>query len=98
MLRNSNDYHDLGAAPFQRGDQARLVAGLTHRLRQLGYEVTRRAECEGVVVDEVGRGLPGDRPRASHRHVAKQPTCLGRHLRGCDRATLRSGTPCRTGM
>jgi transposase len=42
MLRDSNDYHDLGAAHFQRGDQARLVAGLTHRLHQLGYEVTLR--------------------------------------------------------
>jgi transposase len=42
MLRDSNDYHDLGATHVQRGDQARLVAGLTHRLHQLGYEVTLR--------------------------------------------------------
>jgi hypothetical protein len=42
MLRDGNDYHDLGAAHFQRGDHARLVAGLTRRLHHLGYEVTLR--------------------------------------------------------
>src|SRR4029453_10659013 len=31
MLRDGHDYHDLGAAHFQRADQARLVAGLTPR-------------------------------------------------------------------
>ena len=40
MLRDGTDYHDLGAAHFQRGDHARLVAGLPRRLHQLGYEVT----------------------------------------------------------
>jgi transposase len=42
MLRDDQDYHDLGAAHFQRGDHARLVAGLTCRLHHLGYEVTLR--------------------------------------------------------
>jgi transposase len=42
MLRDGDDYHDLGAAHFQRGDHARLVAGLTRRLHHLGYEVTLR--------------------------------------------------------
>jgi transposase len=42
MLRDGDDYHDLGTAHFQRGDQARLVAGLTRRLQHLGYEVTLR--------------------------------------------------------
>jgi hypothetical protein len=32
MLRDDQDYHDLGAAHFQRGDHDRLVAGLTRRL------------------------------------------------------------------
>jgi transposase len=42
MLRDGTDYHDLGADHFQRGDHARLVAGLTRRLHHLGYEVTLR--------------------------------------------------------
>jgi hypothetical protein len=42
MLRDDQDYHDLGAAHFQRGDHERLVAGLTRRLHHLGYEVTLR--------------------------------------------------------
>ena len=42
MLRDDQDYHDLGAAHFQRGDHDRLVAGLTRRLHHLGYEVTLR--------------------------------------------------------
>jgi transposase len=42
MLRDGDDYHDLGAAHFQRGDHDRLVAGLTRRLHHLGYEVTLR--------------------------------------------------------
>jgi transposase len=42
ILRDDQDYHDLGAAHFQRGDHARLVAGLTRRLHHLGYEVTLR--------------------------------------------------------
>ena len=42
MLRDGDDYHDLGAAHFQRGDHARLVAGLPRRLHHLGYEVTLR--------------------------------------------------------
>jgi hypothetical protein len=42
MLRDGDDYHDLGAAHFQRGDHAHLVAGLTRRLHHLGYEVTLR--------------------------------------------------------
>jgi transposase len=42
MLRDAQDYRDLGAAHFQRGDHARLVAGLTRRLHHLGYEVTLR--------------------------------------------------------
>jgi hypothetical protein len=42
MLRDGDDYHDLGAAHFPRGDHARLVAGLTRRLHHLGYEVTLR--------------------------------------------------------
>jgi transposase len=42
MLRDDRDYHDLGAAHFQRGDHNRLVAGLTRRLHHLGYEVTPR--------------------------------------------------------
>ena len=40
MLRDGTDYHDLGADHFQRGDHARLVAGLTRRLHHLGYEVS----------------------------------------------------------
>ena len=42
MLRDDHDYHDRGAAHFQRGDHDRLVAGLTRRLHHLGYEVTLR--------------------------------------------------------
>jgi len=42
ILRDGEDYHDLGADHFQRGDRARLVAGLTRRLHHLGYEVTLR--------------------------------------------------------
>jgi hypothetical protein len=32
----------VAAAHFQRGDHARLVAGLTRRLHHLGYAVTLR--------------------------------------------------------
>ncbi len=39
MLRDDQEYHDLGAARFQRGDHDRLVAVLTRRLHHLGYEV-----------------------------------------------------------
>ena len=39
MLRDGQDYHDLGAAHFQRVDHARLVAGFTRPLHHLGYEV-----------------------------------------------------------
>jgi transposase len=42
MLRDHQDYHDLGAVHFQRGDHDRVVAGLTRRLHHLGYEVTLR--------------------------------------------------------
>jgi transposase len=42
MLRDGTDYHDLGAEHFQRGDHARLFAGLTRRLHHLGYAVTLR--------------------------------------------------------
>jgi hypothetical protein len=42
ILRDDEDYHDLGAEHFRRGDHARLVAGLTRRLHHLGYEVTLR--------------------------------------------------------
>jgi transposase len=42
MLRDDQDYHDLGAAHFQRGDHDRLVTELTRRLHHLGYEVTLR--------------------------------------------------------
>jgi len=42
MLRDDRDYHDLGAAHFQRLHHDRLVAGLTRRLHHLGYEVTLR--------------------------------------------------------
>jgi transposase len=42
MLRNDQDYRDLGADHFQRRDRVRLVAGLTRRLQHLGYEVTLR--------------------------------------------------------
>jgi transposase len=42
ILRDDQEYHDLGADHFQRGDHARLVAGLTRRLHQLGYDVIRR--------------------------------------------------------
>jgi hypothetical protein len=42
MLRDAQDYRDLGAAHCQSGDHARLVAGLTRRLHHLGYEVTLR--------------------------------------------------------
>jgi transposase len=42
MLRDDRDYHDLGAAHFQRLDHDRLVAGLTRRLHHLGYDVTLR--------------------------------------------------------
>jgi transposase len=42
MLRDDQDYHDLGANHFRRDDHARLVAGLTRRLHHLGYEVTLR--------------------------------------------------------
>jgi hypothetical protein len=42
MLRDDQDYHDLGAAHFQRGDHDRLVAGPIRRLHHLGYEVTLR--------------------------------------------------------
>ena len=42
MLRDDQDYHDLGAAHFQRVDHDRLVVGLTRRLHHLGYEVTLR--------------------------------------------------------
>jgi hypothetical protein len=42
MLRDGDDYHALGPAHFQRGDHARLVAGLTRRLHHLGYAVTLR--------------------------------------------------------
>ena len=31
MLRDDQDYHDLGAVHFHRGDHDRLVAGLTRR-------------------------------------------------------------------
>jgi transposase len=40
ILRDGDDYHDLGAEHFRRADHARLVAGLTRRLHHLGYEVT----------------------------------------------------------
>jgi hypothetical protein len=42
ILRDGDDYHDLGAEHFRRADHARLVAGLTRRLHHLGYEVTLR--------------------------------------------------------
>jgi len=42
MLRTDQDYQDLGADHFQHRDQHRLVAGLTRRLRALGYEVSLR--------------------------------------------------------
>jgi transposase len=42
MLRDDQDYHDLGAEHVRRGDHARLVAGLTRRLHHLGYQVTLR--------------------------------------------------------
>ena len=42
MLRDDQDYHDLGAAHFQHVDHDRLVAGLTRRLHHLGYDVTLR--------------------------------------------------------
>jgi transposase len=42
ILRDGRDYHDLGAAHFQRLDHDRLVAGLTRRLHHLGYDVTLR--------------------------------------------------------
>jgi transposase len=40
MLRNDQDYRDLGADYFRRHDHTRLVTGLTRRLQHLGYQVT----------------------------------------------------------
>ena len=42
ILCDGDDYHDLVAEHFRRGDHARLVAGLTRRLHHLGYEVILR--------------------------------------------------------
>jgi len=50
MLRDDQDYQDLWGAHFQRGDHARLVAGLTRRLHHLGCEVTRRLRSSAVRV------------------------------------------------
>jgi transposase len=43
ILKNGQVYRDLGADHFTRNDRMRTVTKLTHRLRQLGFEVELRA-------------------------------------------------------
>jgi len=39
MLRNGTEWHDLGAAHFDRNDAAKTAARLIRRLQQIGYSV-----------------------------------------------------------
>ncbi len=39
MLRNGTEWHDLGAAHFDRSDAAKTAARLIRRLQQIGYTV-----------------------------------------------------------
>jgi len=43
MLRDGQDYQDLGPAHFSRRDSDRVAARLARRIRELGYEVDIRA-------------------------------------------------------
>ena len=40
MLRNGTQWHDLGAAHFDRADAAKTASRLIRRLQQIGYQVT----------------------------------------------------------
>jgi hypothetical protein len=39
MLRDGTEWHDLGAAHFDRADAAKTASRLIRRLQQIGYEV-----------------------------------------------------------
>jgi hypothetical protein len=39
MLRNGTEWHDLGAAHFDRADAHKTVTRLIQRLQQIGYAV-----------------------------------------------------------
>ena len=40
MLRNGTEWHDLGAAHFDRADATKTANRLIRRLQQIGYQVT----------------------------------------------------------
>lgn len=39
MLRHGTEWHDLGAAHFDRADVAKTASRLIRRLQQIGYKV-----------------------------------------------------------